>query len=189
MQFDKEGMYPPHACKRCGRMLNADGGHPAELYAGTYTGLCYKCQNAPAIVLQTACDGAKLKEYAPHCPSWRRDRTKVHAYDDCGTCKGEGRIYVSRSDPKGGSYYRYCPDCFERYWHHPTRALLADHGGAIYKAALREYERQLKKHRIWGKAKKGEAPKEIIAEIKRKIRGEMDHKCDLHQTLWTTYNL
>lgn len=33
-------------CNRCGKPLNKDGGHPAELYAGTYTGLCYGCQNS-----------------------------------------------------------------------------------------------------------------------------------------------
>ena len=39
-----DGMYPQHECSGCGKLLNADGGHPAELYAGTYTGLCYECE-------------------------------------------------------------------------------------------------------------------------------------------------
>lgn len=30
-----DGMLPQHGCKGCGRVLNKDGYHPAELYAGT----------------------------------------------------------------------------------------------------------------------------------------------------------
>lgn len=110
--MNKEGFLPPHSCKNCGKPL---GTVPAELYQGTYTGLCYKCQDAPAIVLKTCPDGALHVSHPPHCPSWRRDRELFYAYADCTDCKGLGRLMVSRSCALGGPYPKNCPKCYDRY--------------------------------------------------------------------------
>lgn len=46
MMMDEHGFLPAHPCRNCGRQLRgADSSYPAELYAGTYTGICYECHN------------------------------------------------------------------------------------------------------------------------------------------------
>jgi hypothetical protein len=121
MLFDREGFYPDHNCKRCNQPLSRTD-RPAELYAGSYTGLCYKCQNAPMIVLAVSkLDGCKRVEHAPDCPSHSRERRTFHAYDNCPACKGTGRTYVSRSLAYGGSYYTSCDACFKRYYNQERR--------------------------------------------------------------------
>lgn len=117
------GFLPEHNCKRCGKPLHGQGtGYPAELYAGTYTGLCYPCTNSGAYVEKTyPLDGAILLNYPPHCPSWRRDRETYIAYHDCPDCKGKGMWIVSRHPGQGGSYPRYCLKCHNRFYSHPVR--------------------------------------------------------------------
>lgn len=114
-----EGSIP---CNRCGEPLNPHGHRPAELYAGTYTGLCYRCQNSSAFCTHVELlDMAEHWEFPPHCPSWRRDRESYVGYSDCNDCDGRGSKWVSRSDPQGGSYRTYCDACFSRYYNHPVR--------------------------------------------------------------------
>lgn len=114
--MDRNGMYPADlTCARCGRTLNADGGHPAELYAGTFNGLCYGCTSSGAYVEKTyVLDGALYLNYPPACPSHRRDRRNYYGYADCETCKGTGVI---------GSYdrRRQCEPCLRRFLDHPLR--------------------------------------------------------------------
>jgi hypothetical protein len=107
------GMFPEGwICLSCGKRLNADGNHPAELYAGTFNGLCYACTSAPGFVARVLPDGCQLWSYPPHCPSWRRDRERAYGYPDCGTCKGSGRIsHGSWTSPP-----RHCDDCFDRHF-------------------------------------------------------------------------
>lgn len=128
--MDKYGFYDYGSkCQVCGAVLggtkyeDASYDRPAELYAGTYTGLCYKCQNSDAYVVKTEWDGAQTISYPPHCPSWRRDRETYTAYADCQECQGQGRHYISRSFAEGGSYYRYCPTCLDRYCNEAHRKL------------------------------------------------------------------
>ena len=110
-----DGMYPPHPCKECGKLLNADGGHPAELYAGTYTGLCYACERKDPYVLQEFYDGSKLVSHPPCSPSHRRDRTSHVWYPDCLVCM-MGVVRYRRGWRDGGdSYTSYCPSC---QWRH-----------------------------------------------------------------------
>jgi hypothetical protein len=108
------GMYPADwTCKACGKVLNADGGHPAELYAGTYTGLCYGCERAGTYVVPDSelPDGARRISWPPACPSWRRDRTEHWAYPDCEDCKGKGaRMRYGRN----GQWTEYCRPCMTR---------------------------------------------------------------------------
>jgi len=111
-----DGMYPKHSCKKCGKPLNADGNHPAELYTGTYTGLCYGCEKSSAYVVKEYRDGAKRISYPPHCPSWRRNREEFVAYDDCPDCGGKGRKMISRTFGVGGSYPINCEKCADRYY-------------------------------------------------------------------------
>jgi hypothetical protein len=91
--MDKDGMFPSNwCCVRCGKQLNADGHHPAELYAGTYNGMCYRCTLGPKFLEGTrGLDGGNVWNHPPHCPSWRRDREKHVFFWDCEDCHGEGR--------------------------------------------------------------------------------------------------
>lgn len=109
------GMLPDGIpCKACGKPLNADGGHPAELYAGTYNGLCYACTKAGPYAVDVFPDGTVQLSYPPHCPSWRRDREKFYAHPDCEDCAGAGMRMVSRSNMYGGSYPVHCLTCTAR---------------------------------------------------------------------------
>lgn len=99
-------------CQKCGKTL---GKIPAETYAGTYTGLCYDCQNSSSYVIEKFSDGAMTISYPPSCPSHRRDRGHHTAYADCPKCGGTGRKYVSRCMSMGGPYYEYCPDCLNKF--------------------------------------------------------------------------
>lgn len=127
MSFNKRGFYPDHDCKVCGNPLGGKKhgpdtyDRPAELYAGTYTGICYTCQNRGPYVEYVLFDGLQRVSYPPHCPSWRRDRESYDAYPDCPDCGGRGRFYVSRSFPRGGPYYRFCRTCSDRRGSHPIR--------------------------------------------------------------------
>lgn len=132
------GMLPQHACKKCGKPLNSDGGHPAELYLGTYTGLCYPCQNAGPYVKATHEDGAVEISYPPHNPAWRRDRVTFTAYLDCEDCGGYGRRYESRSFGAGGGYYAYCKTCIERFMNYPKRQRFERWRKCIYAAFAKE---------------------------------------------------
>ncbi len=122
MKMDRNGMYPQHPCRRCGAMLNADGYHASELYAGVgcYTGLCDACKNAPMTVVWTYRDGAVRLEYPPGGPSGRRNRQHYTAYPDCTQCKGEG--YRWGSNVTGWPMRHYCEPCLRRWSGDPGRA-------------------------------------------------------------------
>ncbi len=140
-----DDMLPQHNCKRCGRPLNADGGHPAELYAGTYTGLCYACEReGPRVVKAYGADGAQRISYPPSCPSWRRDREEYIAYPDCRECKGTGRIYVDRPWRSGGGYYKSCDRCLGRFSGHPGRKRASARSTALYEGAAACWNEQLR---------------------------------------------
>ena len=113
----QDGMLPPHDCTKCGKPLNADGDHPAELYAGSYTGLCYKCQHSSAYKIVDSPDGScSQMSHPPHCPSWRRTRELYWWWHDCQNPKcHQGAEGVYRPDSQGGSYVIWCPTCQEAY--------------------------------------------------------------------------
>jgi hypothetical protein len=139
------GMFPATwTCRGCKKPLNATGGRPAELYAGTYTGLCYDCEGAGPFVLSIyPLDGARAMSYPPSCPSWRRDRETYTAYEDCGTCKGsgvEGMTYANWS-----THRNYCQACSTRFHGHPIRARRGDRGSALVKAADAVYQAELER--------------------------------------------
>jgi len=110
-----DGMYPQHPCKGCGKPLNADGGHPAELYAGTYTALCYGCERKAPFVVREFLDGGATVSHPPSCPSWRRDREEFYWYPDCTVCR-MGAVWVSRSLSEGGGYNTHCDTCSKRHY-------------------------------------------------------------------------
>lgn len=122
--MDGHGMLPADwCCLRCGKQLNADGGHPAELYAGTFNGLCYGCTSADHYVARVSLlDGAMMISWPPSCPSWRRDREEHIAYPGCASCKGTG-VQGLGSSVGGGTYHEYCRECLARYFSHPVREL------------------------------------------------------------------
>lgn len=113
MSFDKDGFLAPHNCKKCAKPLQGMGsGRPAELYAGTYTGFCYECQNGGDYVFLTEKDGSKHISCPPSCPSWRRDRETFIAYDDCAACKGTG---YSWKNNRYDRYRSYCEPCLNKH--------------------------------------------------------------------------
>ena len=125
-----DGMLPAHLCKCCGAEL---GKNPAEVYLGTYTGLCYACQNGAAYPERTYSSGAVTWSFPPHCPAWRRDREHFIGFADCTDprCGGQGRIMISRRDSQGGSYPINCDACSTRHYSHPlTRREQAEHTDA-----------------------------------------------------------
>lgn len=122
-----DGMLPSAPCKGCGKPLNADGGHPAEVYLGTYTGLCYACQNGGAYLERELPSGATLWNFPPHCPAWRRDREHFIGFADCPACVGRGRIMISRSNSQGGSYPINCKTCSDQHYKHPASRANAAH--------------------------------------------------------------
>lgn len=115
-KMDGKGFSPCQNCKKCGNALNKNGDYPAELYAGTFTGLCYTCERAAPYLLERMSDGMLLWSFPPHCPSWRRDREFFYGWEDCSACKGKGRILVKRSMRQGGSYSRQCRKCSDKRW-------------------------------------------------------------------------
>jgi hypothetical protein len=130
--MDEHGFHPYGLqCTECGALLGGRRAEslpgfpsydrPAELYAGTFTGLCYACEKGGPRLLRRDWDGALHISYPPHCPAWRRDREVQIAYADCPECKGTGRHYVSRADAQGGSYYQFCRPCLDRYCAEPHR--------------------------------------------------------------------
>lgn len=141
-QVESEYYLTGAECLRCGKLLNADGGHPAEIYAGTFNGLCYGCTGAgPYIVRVSLLDGARVLSYPPHCPSWRRDRETFTAYADCETCGGSG-IQGHGMSVGGGSYPVYCKPCVQRYSAHPVRVLQFGYLEKLQGSASRIFERR-----------------------------------------------
>ena len=119
--MDRHGMLPDDIfCVRCAKPLNMDGGHPAELYAGTYNGLCYGCTGTPAYIKAVSpLDGCRKVSWPPSSPSWRRDRVTHYGYEDCETCGGMGiELPAYRGWTNGG---QYCRLCSARYDAHPVR--------------------------------------------------------------------
>lgn len=179
--MDKNGFYQPGTkCNRCGAVLNVDGGHPAELYAGTYTGLCDRCTRAGPYVIKTYLDGAQLIDVAPSSPAHRRDREKYFAYSDCDVCGGEGHRRIVRADARGGSYNHQCPVCAERFYGHPereryhkTRMRLEDAYQALYVISL-------KKARLFSAAKRGDKA-DKIKPIQARVQACYDRMCVWHE--------
>lgn len=134
--MDSQGMYPVHPCKKCGKDLGGgkmDGSYarPAELYAGTYTGLCYSCQNSGPYLETTFFDGIERWNFPPHCPSWRRDRETYVFRPGCDCEKG--RRIVSRHPMYGGSYFIQCEQCSEAWANNPIRKAYGEWQSMPYK--------------------------------------------------------
>jgi len=113
--MDRNGMLPDEIfCARCAKPLNADGNHPAELYAGTYNGLCYGCTSAgPFVAAVAQLDGCQRVSWPPKEPSYRRSREDHYGYPDCGNCQGLGAT--------GSPYYaKTCDACLARWQAHPV---------------------------------------------------------------------
>jgi hypothetical protein len=170
-----DGMLAPSVCKRCNKPLNADGGHPAELYAGTYNGLCYACTGSGEYSEGKQADGAETWNFPPHCPAWRRDRETFIGYAGCETCGGHGRIMHYRSYATGGPYPNQCELCSARYYAHPFRKWAGARWGRITRAAQAVYEAKLKAAKLYRLAKRGEAPKGQVAAIQEAVLTRFRH--------------
>lgn len=145
--MDRNGFLPAQGCRRCQKALQGlASGHPAELYAGTYTGLCDACTRAPARISRRYADGAIVWDLPPHCPAWRRDRESYTTYPDCTACGGQGMRMVPRPN-FGGTTPEYCPACLNRYEAHAVRRRYAQRRARVYDHARgieREYDRREK---------------------------------------------
>lgn len=140
--MDRNGMLPESwTCRQCRKQLNANGARPAELYAGTFTGICYECESAPYFIEKTyALDGAMSMSYPPSRPSWRRDRERYTAYADCATCNGTG---VEKTEWNGGPLRHACQVCMTRYSQHPLRAKADQRRERLYRAAEAVWQSEL----------------------------------------------
>jgi len=168
------GFYPEHPCKKCGQMLKGqDSGYPAETYAGTYNGLCYKCTGSMPYLQKKWADGCQLWNFPPHLSSWRRDRETYFYHPLCTNEECEhGRVYVSRCFSFGGSYYINCDYCVAKYFKNKYRQYTYDHGVAVYKIAQKVFDRLVKK--IEKSKKYDETTKEqMIAEIKETLQNRV----------------
>ena len=152
-------------CEQCGNILKKD----AELYAGTFTGLCRSCENISSKVEVTYFDGAVRISYPPHCPSWRRNRDSFMAYADCKECRGSGKKTITRGMASGGSYPINCPSCSDKFYNHPLRVWKSKRYDRIIEKAQSAYLTLLKINKIYTKAKKGEAPEDKVEELKKLI--------------------
>jgi hypothetical protein len=141
-QVNSEFYYTGARCLRCSKLLNADGGHPAEIYAGTYNGLCYGCTgSARYIVRVSLLDGARQVSWPPHCPSWRRDRESHTAYEGCETCGGLGiELPAYRGWENAG---QYCRPCLERFSSHPVRVIAYGWRTKVMQSADRAFQRRM----------------------------------------------
>ena len=144
--MDSRGYFPAQPCRQCGNALQgADSDRPAELYAGTYTGLCYTCERGPGFIAQICeLDGMRVWDYPPHCPSYRRDRETFTAYPDCQECEGLGCKFVSRSFGQGGPYYSQCGTCSVRRSKHPARIWARKRMCQIFEVANRIFQAEQK---------------------------------------------
>ena len=142
--MDNRGFLPRGIkCKSCGKVLNTDGGNPAESYLGTFTGICQKCESAPPFRVETLVSGAVLWSCPPHCPSWRRDRETYLQFPDC-TCSN-GR---EREGYGYGQHFKQCPRCSERHYAHPVIAAQEAAKAAKFQAyslLLKEMDAEVRK--------------------------------------------
>ena len=143
------------SCLKCGEPLNKGGLRPAEIYAGTYTGLCYSCERSSAFCTHVELlDRAEHWDFPPHCPSWRRYREKHVGYSDCPDCDGRGSKWMSRSDARGGSYRTYCDTCFHRYYDNPVRKRPDDRKSRIRIASMNATVNHLLKSKLASRRKR-----------------------------------
>ncbi|MGN6633849.1 MAG: hypothetical protein ACTHJ6_00115 [Oryzihumus sp.] len=148
LQMGPDGLFQVELrCLRCSKVLNADGGHPAEVHAGCYNGLCYACTAAgPYVEKVYLLDGARAVNYPPHCPSWRRDREHFTGYLDCPECKGSGVAGWLPTAGGSSSYRHYCTACHSRFYDPPLRRRSCDWSRLLMERAQAAFERRLKQH-------------------------------------------
>lgn len=145
--MDREGVLGAPGelkCKQCGVGLDANGGRPAERYAGTYTGLCYGCERSRSFDTgERLLSGAQVWSHPPHCPSWRRDREMFWWFPDCQNprCR-HGSVWVSRRSSQGGSYTENCPACFKRHCDHPDVVAKSAYDASVL-SAQRQWSRRV----------------------------------------------
>lgn len=147
MEFDDRGFYPQHDCKRCGKPLHgADSGYPAELYAGTYTGLCYPCTaEKPYLVHVSLLDGAMTYNHPPSNSAYRRNRENYVYYDGCSCNLGA----VRKSGRYGDYYTLQCEDCSRIYYTEPWRVWYNNIVRKMWRAAENTYNNRMIKAGIF----------------------------------------
>jgi hypothetical protein len=115
------GSWDGAVCPECGEKTAARA-QPAELYGGTYTGLCQSCVSKGPYLDETRPaepSGARWWSHPPHCPSWRRDRESFLYFEGADCCRF-GRLNVPRADTRGGDYGKQCEKCRDRHERHPV---------------------------------------------------------------------
>lgn len=165
--MDRDGMYPADwTCRSCGKVLNAGGQYPAELYAGTYNGLCYSCTSGTSYVEAVyEMDGAQRWSHPPTTPSWRRDREDSTGYPDCEKCKGTGTAGMRYTSQWGSRYRERCQDCTQRFY--ANRQHWTELDRRMREAAENRYQRAVKAYalRVLGKKKAAKkAVEQVIAD-------------------------
>lgn len=129
-------------CITCGAMLNPNGHRPAETYAGTATGECYRCQARKPFKAGAHASGAEIWSHPPHCPAWRRDRELYTWWPTC-TARGcdHGRV-IKWGGFAGTSHPANCRECSDAHEKHPATVEERRAREARY-AAVRLWERRM----------------------------------------------
>jgi hypothetical protein len=145
--MDRHGMLPDDIfCTRCAKPLNMDGGHPAELYAGTYNGLCYGCTGTgPYVAAVAQLDGCRRVSWPPHSPSWRRDREDHYGYEGCETCGGLGIVRPAYRSPDNGGG-KSCPVCLARWTSHPVTVAESRWSELMHRSLQATFDRAIDYH-------------------------------------------
>jgi hypothetical protein len=145
--MDRDGFLAPPGvvpCSNCGTMLNPNGHRPAETYAGTATGECYRCQARPAFFTGTRhASGGEIWSHPAHCPNWRRDRELFTFWPGLAPhgCD-HGRRWKSGTYMTGGSFTVQCVECWAEHAKHPA-TVEEDRASAARRAARQTWERRV----------------------------------------------
>lgn len=145
-------------CRTCGAVLNPNGHRPAETYAGTATGECYRCQARAAFLIGNHVSGAEIWSHPAHCPAWRRDRELFTFWPGCAECD-HGKKWNHRPT----SYTVQCLRCWAEHEKHPA-TVEESRARAARRAAVALWERRM------------------VAEVER--RAGMPWPSDKPDTFW-----
>lgn len=107
-------------CVTCGAMLNPNGHRPAETYAGTATGECYRCQARAPFKRGAHASGAEIWSHAAHCPSYRRDRELYTWWPGCAAPGCDHGRRIRYDGFAGSSYATNCRACLDEHEKHPA---------------------------------------------------------------------
>lgn len=150
-------------CVTCGAVLNPNGHRPAETYAGTATGECYKCQARAPFRWGVHRSGAETWSHPAHCPAYRRDRELYTWVPGCAAPECDHGRVIKWGGFAGSSYPTQCRACLAVHEAHPSTV-----------EERRALEAQWAARALW--------ERRMVAEVER--RAGMPWPSDQPDTFW-----